>query len=351
MKKVLSIVLIIFMTLSLVACGSGNGGSSDDKKIALLVPFIGDQSYFDVVYKGLTEIDKLPNTAVTLIEMGTDTSKWENYYTEACEGGYDLVIGGNWEAEGFLYAAAEKYPDQKFINFDYSTPNTFSNVYAMMYKADELGYAAGIVAALLSETGIIGGIGGMDFDGINDFLGGYIQGAQAARPDIKVIVGYVGNFSDAAKAKEQAENIYKAGADVIFHAAGGAGNGLFEAAKDQNKYAIGVDSDQSLVFADRPEIASRIVTSGTKNVDLAMVNAYKAYLDGSIAWGTSNPLGLKENGVGLAITEQYKTLLTAEQQAEVTRILDEVITGKVAVKSMLGAADLWKSLRDGAAPK
>lgn len=342
MKKILKSFVVMLLALSLVGCQSKAPATTESSttqpegektvKVALLLPYIGDQSYFDIVYAGFQEIGQLPNVETKLIEMGKDTSKWENYYLEAAEGGYDLIIGGNWEAEAALYKIAKEFPDQKFINFDYSSPEELPNVYAMAYKCEELGFLAGIVAGTATKTNQIGAIGGMDTPSINDFFGGYIVGALAANPEVKVSFGYVGNFQDAPKAKEQADNMYKTGADVIFHAAGGAGNGLFESASGlTDKWAIGVDSNQALSFSEKPEIAKVILSSATKNCDAALVRAFNMYLEGTLPFGQSELLGYTEGGVGIVKDDTYNNYFTTEQKALIDSLESDLKNGKFEI--------------------
>ncbi|MFV0552447.1 MAG: BMP family protein [Anaerorhabdus sp.] len=358
MKKLLAVLLVALLAIGIVGCSekpATTDPTATDKpegektiKVALLLPYIGDQSYFDIVYSGFQEISALPNVEAKLIEMGKDNSKWENYYLEAAEGGYDLIIGGNWEAEPSLYKIAKEFPDQKFINFDYSAPEDLPNVYAMTYKSEELGFLAGVVAATASKTGKIGAIGGMDSPSINDFFGGYITGAQAVNPDIKMSFGYVGNFQDAPKAKEQADNMYKSGVDVIFHAAGGAGNGLFESASGiEGVWAIGVDSDQSLTFSEKPEIVKVILSSATKNCDKALVRAFNMYLDGTLPFGEKELLGYKEGGVGIVKNDTYNNYFTDEQKAAIEQLEQDLIDGKFDIPQIRLETDntKWEALK------
>lgn len=361
MKKILTILLALTMVFGLAACGSEKPQESskpvDDggKKlsIALLVPYIGDQSYFDVVNNGLKLAAELPGVTTKLIEMGAEENKWETAYLDAAESGYDIIIGGNWQAEPYLNKVAEQYPDQKFINFDFSNAEMLPNVYGVSYKTDELGFVAGLVAGAVTKSTmpnandkqIIGAIAGSDSNDMNDFIGGYMQGALAINPDVKVLTAYVGNFTDVAKAKEQALNMYKTGADVIYHAAGGAGNGVFEAAVEAKGYAVGVDSDQTLTFSEKPEIAATIISSATKNCDQALLRAIKLALEDKLPYGTSEVLGLKENGVGLARNAQFESMVPADIKAEILRLETELKDKKISIKSVKATPEIWADLK------
>jgi basic membrane protein A len=359
MKKVLTVLVVALLAMGLTACGPKKDPEATIK-VALLIPFRGDQSYFDVVANGMKLVsEQIEGSETTIIEMGTDQSKWENFYLDACEGDYDVIIGGNWEATPTFEKVIAQFPDKKFINFDNSAAPTNPNTYVMFYKANELGYLTGLVAGLVTKTNlefstdaenIIGAIGGMEFSGINDFLYGYIQGAQAVNPDVKIIIGYAGSFSDAAKGKEIALNMYAAGADIIFHAAGGTGNGLFDAAVEAQHYALGVDADQALLFASDPAKQKLILTSGTKNVDLAILQAVERFMDGTLPYNTIEVLGIKENGVSLAENDIYNAL-PASIRDVVAAYKAKVVSGEIVVKNALTlTADEWNAIKASVAP-
>ena len=323
------------------ASASAEGAASGDvTRIALVLPYIGDQSYFDTAYNGLSLLTDKYGSAVetNLIEMGTDAGGWDTAYRQAADSDYDIIISGNFEYEPYMLEVAKEYPDIKFLNFDYSDAalNSLDNVYAITYAANEAGYAAGVVAATVSESGIIGCIGGMEVDGIKQFLAGYMQGAYDVNPDIKVISSFVGDFSDTAKAKEIASNMHSQGADVIYHAAGGAGNGLFEAAAEEDFWAIGVDSDQYMSFKDnQPELAAHILTSSEKKCDQGILSAVTEMIDGTAAYGTQKTLGIKDGGIGLAENENYEANTTEEQRAAIQAQIDKVVSGEVTDNDQL----------------
>lgn len=146
-------------------------------------------------------------------------------------------------------------------------------MYNMSYSTNEVSFLAGAAAALATQSdmpnankeNIIGFVGGMDIPGINAFLVGYIQGAQYVDPEVKVAVSYAGDFVNPAKGKELSLIQYNSGVDIIFNVAGGTGLGIFDAAKEKTKYAIGVDSDQAMLLKDTDnDKANLIVTSAIK---------------------------------------------------------------------------------------
>ena len=148
MKNLLKVLLALFIVFSFVGCAAPEE-EKEGVKVALLIPFRGDQSYFDVIANGMALIEaEIEDAETTIIEMGRDQSKWENYYLDAAEGDYDIIIGGNWEASPTFEKVIAQFPDKKFINFDWDVAPTNANTYGMFYKANELGYLTGLVAGL-----------------------------------------------------------------------------------------------------------------------------------------------------------------------------------------------------------
>ena len=343
MKKALAFLMAAGMTLAL---GASAFAEEDPTRIALLLPYIGDQSYFDVTARGLDLVNEEYGDAVQtqLIEMGTDAAGWEAANRQAAAEGYDIIISGNFQYENAMLTVAADYPDIKFLNFDYSDPeaNKKDNVYAVTYASNEVGYLAGIVAGVKSQSGIVGAIGGMDNDGIRQFLAGFMQGAHDANPDIKCITGFVGNFQDTGVAKELATNMINEGADVLYHAAGGAGNGMFEAvAAADGVWAIGVDTDQYESLSEQPDLAKTILTSSVKNCDVAIKNSIEKMLDGTAPYGQQEILTYADGGVGLAENDYYKENMTEEELAKVNELADKVKSGETKVVDQLTDATAY----------
>jgi len=341
MKKFLSLLVVAALALGMTGCSNSTNNGGDEKddvtKVALLLPYIGDQSYFDVTYNGLALLEEKYGDAVEtkLIEMGTDEAGWEVAHRQAVSDGYDIIISGNWQYEGVMLSVAAENPDVKYLNFDYSdaAANSLDNVYGITYAANEIGYLAGVVAAVKSETGIVGGVGGMDNNGIRQFVAGYIQGAADVNPAVKVMISYVGDFQDTARAKEISQNMINEGADVIWGCAGGAGNGVFAAvAENEGTWAVGVDTDQYVSMIEgQPELAKTILTSGLKNCDQGILSAVSMMIEGTAPYGTQAVLGYAENGVGLAENDYYKENMTAEELAEVESFTSKVLDGTTEV--------------------
>ncbi len=350
MKKIMSVIIAVglFASLLLAGCsdkkddGNSNGGSSSKSmKIAYLANgSMGDKSFFESALEGVKEIEKTYGAKVTPIEIGTDKSKFEPALLDASEDDYDIIIIGTFDMEQAILKVAPQFPDKKYIMFDYELDYSsadLSNVYCVTYKANEGAYLSGVLAASMTKTNKIGFVGGMDIPLINDFLVGYIQGAKDANPDIKVLVSYVGDFNDPAKGKELALAQYNQGADIVYQGAGQSGLGCLDAAKEKNKFIIGTDSDQAMIYKDDDAAkANLILTSQLKRVDKSLVRAFELYQKNELKFGAGETLGIKEDAVELADNEFYKKLVPAEVRAKIDETEKKISDGTIKVNSGFG---------------
>ena len=371
MKKIIAVILVLVTAFSMFACAktaapvataadataaaeqteaTAEPAAEKVYKVAVLVPFIGDQSYFDSVNAGRLVVEEYPNVETTLIEMGEDKSKWQSYYLDACEGGYDLIIGGNNDAEEYFYAAAQQYPDQKFFNFDYVNHVDLPNVFAVTYNTPELGYIAGTAASLVTQSSmekanpekIVGVVVGMDFPAMNDFVSGFCQSCY--ENGVQVLIGYPESFTDSAKAKEIALNMYAQGADVVWQVAGGAGLGVFEAAAEAGRYAFGVDSDQTIALSGQPNLAATIITSFYKDCGASVKYAVDMLIAGTYPSGAQT-LGIKEGAVGLIKNDQYISMVPQEIRDQIDAQVAKVAAGEVKVISALADDAAWQDIK------
>lgn len=372
MKK-LALILCVILALSFAVTGcspakqtpvaqpeqSQPAPEGKKLKVALLIPGnLGDKSFYDSANAGVELIKKELGAETKVIEMGTDSTKWEPTFIDISEGDWDVIISGNDTTE-LMNTLAKEYPDKRYINFDTSIQETPENVYAMFYGTNEVSYLAGALAGLVTKSdmelankdNVIGFLGGMDIPGINDFLVGYIEGAKNVNPDVKVIVSYAGDFGDPAKGKELALVQYNSKADISFNVAGGTGLGLMDAAKDKNKYAIGVDSDQAMLFKDSdPQKAEHIVSSAVKKIDQSIFNAVKAHADGTLKYGTYNRMGVAEGGVGLAKNEYYERL-PQDIKDRLSEVELKLASGEIKVGTAFGVDSATiNKLRDSVKP-
>ncbi|GFI69073.1 membrane lipoprotein TmpC [Lachnospiraceae bacterium] len=315
--------------------------SQEDVRIALLLSGnLGDMSFLDSANKGTSQIMADYGAQVKVIEMGSDATKYETNVLDASDEGYDIIIGSGWQLQEPFQNVAKDYPDIKYIIFDAAVDyaaGDYSNVYSISYKSNEAAYLAGIMAANMSKTSILGFLGGADGAVINDFMIGFIEGARSVDPDIKVICGYVDDYSDSPKCKEMALAQYNQGADIIFTAAGASGIGTLEAAKETGNYAIGVDSDQAMLYAESdPAQAQLIPASVMKNVDATLVRAYEMIQEGTLPWGQEEALGLSDGAVGLSNNEFYQKLVPEDVKVKIDEASDAIARGEISVKSAYG---------------
>ena len=325
-------------------------------KVGLMIPGnLGDKSFFDAAFNSIEPIKEQLGVDVEYIECGTDTSKYYPALVDMCEQGYDLILTISSNNDDALVQVAEEYPDQKFINLDDELADPPANVYIMGTKNNEMSYLAGAAGALkAAELGEdkIGFVGGMDNPSINEFLVGYIEGAQAINPDIKVATSYVGSFTDTAKGKENALLLYNSGLSVIFTAAGQSGLGVIDAAVEQGKFVIGVDSDQAEALKDsQPDMANVIITSAIKNISDNAVNAVDRAMKGEIPYGTREVFGIAEGAVGIAENEFYEKLLSEEDRAQIEELKQQVIAGEVEMTPTTGiTTDKINEIREAVRP-
>ena len=315
--------------------------SQEDVRIALLLSGnLGDMSFLDSANKGTSQIMADYGAQVKVIEMGSDATKYETNVLDASDEGYDIIIGSGWQLQEPFQNVAKDYPDIKYIIFDAAVDyaaGDYSNVYSISYKSNEAAYLAGIMAANMSKTSILGFLGGADGAVINDFMIGFIEGARSVDPDLKVICGYVDDYSDSPKCKEMALAQYNQGADIIFTAAGASGIGTLEAAKETGNYAIGVDSDQAMLYAESdPAQAQLIPASVMKNVDATLVRAYEMIQEGTLPWGQEEALGLSDGAVGLSDNEFYQKLVPEDVKVKIDEASDAIARGEISVKSAYG---------------
>jgi len=303
--------------LALAGCGSSTdktpapAGTTSAAKVlkvglAYDVGGRGDQSFNDAAAKGLDQakadlkVDAKEATAVN----GEPESAREERLLQLIDAGYTNVI-----AVGFAYAPAVKKvaaanPEAKFALID-STDAAGPNIESLTFAEQEGSFLVGAAAALKSKTGNVGFIGGVNVDLIKKFEAGYVMGAKAVNPAIKVQVKYLtqppdfSGFGDPAKGKTAAEGMFQQGADVVYAAAGGSGGGVFTAAAAARKMAIGVDSDQALTAP--AAVKDIIITSMLKKVDVATFDFIKSLTEGKFTAGTK-VFDLKAGGVDYSLT-------------------------------------------------
>ena len=351
-KRWIMILLALLLASTMiitVSCKKKEAAKPAELKVVLyLNGTLGDKSFFDSAASGIQRAEKELGVTTKIIEGTYDPQRWEPDLIQLAEGDWDIVIAGTWQLQEMLEKLAPKNPTKKWITYDttvdYSKPG-LGNVYSILYKQNEgsflVGALAGIVTGskmpLANPQKVVGFLGGMDIPVINDFKVGYEQGAKYIDPAVKVLVSYVGAWDDSAKGKELMLAQYDQGADIAFNVAGQAGLGLLDAAKEKKRYAIGVDSDQFLVYKDSdPDKASYIVTSMLKNVGSSLFRAVKGTMDGTIKYGAAEALGITEGGVGVADNENFNKLISEEVRKKLKDLEKKVVSGEIKVDTAFG---------------
>ena len=356
--------LLVGLALAAAACGGGNdngtgtgsggngngggsgsaggGGSTETKKVGVVYDIggRGDQSFNDSAAAGLEAAKKELGSKLEVkeLEPNADGSNRKELMDSLADDGYGLIIG-----VGFLFSediakSAKESTDTTFAvvdGFDTLCTQPNSNLICLGFKEQEGSFLVGAAAALKTKTNTVGFVGGLEGDLIKKFQAGYEAGvkyeAGQKGKKIKVLVDYAGNtpeaFRNPAKGKELALKQIGQGADVIYHASGGTGAGVIAACASKSKYAIGVDSDQSLTAS--PAERKWILTSMLKRVDNAVHQTIKSYVDGTAKGGVQT-FGLKEGGIDYA-QNQYNKQLLGDIPTTLDQLKQQIAGGEIKV--------------------
>ena len=324
MKKIIALVLVLCMALALCACG-GTSGGSDKIKVGMVtdVGGVNDRSFNQTSWEGLQALDTT-KFEVKYLESKTDADYQTNINTFIDEG-YDLIICVGYMLANATMEAAQANPDQKFAIIDDATCADLPNVACLMFAQHEASYLVGLVAGSLTESKTVGYVQGMVSDAMNQFGVGYIAGVLEACPGAEVLQYNANNFGDVAGGNTAAKDMITKGADVIYHAAGGTGNGVMNACAEEGIWGIGVDCDQAVVL----DMKDTIVTSAMKRVDTAAQDVAKAVAEGKFAPGVIM-YDLSNGGVDIAPT---RDLIPADVLTVVENAKAEIIAGNKTVPS------------------
>ncbi|TMJ00364.1 MAG: BMP family ABC transporter substrate-binding protein [Bacillati bacterium ANGP1] len=294
----------------------------------------GDLSFNDMAYAGLARAQKEFGASIETrdLEPTAGGENREELLRLLAGEKYDLIFGIGFLFTDSITRVAKDFPNVKFAIVDGFIGDQ-PNVVSLLFKEQEGSFLVGAAAALKSRTGKIGFVGGMKIPLIEKFEAGYIAGAKYIKRTIEVFSEYAGTtgeaFRDPVKGKELALAEYDRGADIIYHASGGTGIGVFEAAVVKKRLAIGVDADQSLTV--KPDQRAQILTSMMKRVDVAVYETIKATTTGQYKGGVRE-FGLKENGVGYAVNDYNKAMIQ-DVTAKLEALKKDIIAGKIKVPS------------------
>jgi basic membrane protein A len=290
----------------------------------------GDRSFNDAAYAGLERAQRELGVPFSTLDTGEGADR-KAQMLQLAEGGSHLVFGVGFLFSDDIYGLAQEFPNVRFACVDYTVKEGQTlppNLVALRFKEEEGSFLVGALAALLTKTGKVGFVGGMEIPLIKKFEAGYRAGAKAANPKVEVIAKYAGTtgsaFKDPTKGKELGLAEYNQGADIIFHASGSTGLGVFEAAREKGKLAIGVDADQ------QAEAPGFILTSMVKHLEASIFDTIKDSQEGRWQGGVRE-FGLRENGVGWVYDERNKALIPDGVKAKVDSLRAEIIAGRIVV--------------------
>lgn len=345
MRKLLTVVAVLLAVHVAFLFVTPSGAEPKPAPEAVSVGIVfdmggrGDKSFNDGAYLGGERATRELGAHVRFIEPGDGSDREAGLRLLAAEG-MDLVFGIGFIFSDDLTQLAKEYPDTKFAGIDYSLGLDAAgrpiqpppNLAALKFREEEGSFLVGALAALVSKTGKVGFVGGMNFPLIHKFEAGFRAGVRAVCAKCTIVSQYAGvtpeAFRNPGRGKELALSQYQDGVDVIYHAAGSTGLGVFEAARQSNTLAIGVDADQ---YAEAPGF---ILTSMVKGVDVAVFEAVRWAKAGTFQGGVYE-LGLKEDGVGYVYDEHNRPLIPDAVRARVEQLRQDVIDGRIRVPSTL----------------
>jgi basic membrane protein A len=351
-RILVAIAAIAAMALVVTACSSdktttstGNSGSSASsssaagagKKVGLVFDIggRGDKSFNDSAATGLDKAKTDFGIETKDLSPASGGETREELLRLLTTDGYPLVFAVGFAFADSVTAVAKENPGTQYAQID--SVVDLPNVVSLTFAEEQGSYLVGAAAALKSKTGKIGFVGGVDTPLIKKFEAGFVAGAKKIKPDIQIQIKYLtqppdfSGFSDPAKGKEAALGMYSNGADIVYHAAGGSGTGVFQAAKDSSTggtkvFGIGVDSDQYQSVGD-PSLQPFILTSMEKHVNVAVYDTIQDFVKGTLKVGTNPVFDLKNDGVGYSTSGGF----VDDIKAQLDDLKQQIIDGKITV--------------------
>lgn len=379
MKKLVSLALALIMSTAVLAgCGGGkdsapansantekqeeavdsdNGATADSGsdaqatsdgeqlKVVYIGSRLGDNSTSDAIWDGMQRASADFDAEVRMIEIHpTDNSKYKAAVLEAADSDAQLIIGS--AGSGLiddLIAVAYDYPEKDFMCLDAPIDQAeipeLPNFVGMMCKQNECSYLVGYLAGKMTTSNKIGGIVGVEYPVLQDFLVGYISGAKASNPDIQVATAAIGDFVDTAKSKEIALAQYRSGCDIVFAIAGPASYGIIEAGAESDQMVIGVDVDMTLSVNE--EQAKHILTSAIKDWGYLSYHMIERYAQdkSTIGWSTVEVYGIANGGATFIQNDVYTSLVPQEIQDEMNQLVEDVKAGSITIPSVFDMSE------------
>ena len=323
------------------------GGTTTEASVSTNVGMVyalgglGDKSFNDSAHRGIENVAEEFDVSFDESQpsSASDFQQFQQRYARSTEPEYDLVNCIGFAQRDALAKTAPDYPDQQFTLIDSVVEEP--NVASYTFKEQEGSFLVGVLAGLMTSRSFsagdgstqgdstnVGFVGGVDAPLIRKFQAGYEAGVKSVNENVDVISSFVGSFSDPSGGKEAALSMYQSGADVVYHAAGATGAGVFQAAQSEGRFAIGVDSDQSIT---QPEFANVILASMVKRVDSAVYRTTKNVVEGNHQGGSSVSLGLEQDGVACVYGDTLGAEIPAEVKTEIDASTQAIIEGEIDV--------------------
>jgi basic membrane protein A len=307
---------------------------------------LGDNSFNDLALRGVEQASEEFGVEFQNGEpsSASEIPTLQRRFARSQNPTFELICTIGFIQRDPLQSNAEQFPDQNFVIVDeiVEMPNVESFVFREQEGSFQVGHLAGLMTTRDFDAGggetnddlVVGFVGGREVPLIQKFEAGYRAGVRFANPDIEVRSAFAQSFSDPARGQEIAVSMYEEGADIVYHAAGGTGNGVFRAAENQGRYAIGVDADQSESI---PEFSGVILASMVKRVDEAVFSAIEDVVDDAFQGGTVNRLGLESNGVEAVIGQDFTEAIPQEVTDALAESRRAIIDGEIEVPTDPGA--------------
>lgn len=323
MRNKFGLMVVVLLVIGLISAPA----LAQTKRIGLIFGEggLGDQSFNDAAYRGLMQAQKELGVDVIYVEPA-DIAEMEEHQRSYADLGLDLVIVIGFIHQSALTEVSADYPHIKFAIVDDQVDNP--NVTSLLFREHEGSFLVGVVAGMMTKTNTVGFVGGMEVPLIRKFEVGFEEGVKWANPNAQVLVNYAGAFDDPGRGRELAISQYERGADIVYHAAGGTGSGVIDAAASHGFYAIGVDSDQDYMAP------GRVLTSMVKRVDMAVYEVIKAAVEGTLEGGVWT-FGVEDGGVGTSEFTYTKDIIPQEVFDKVEEARQKIISGEIVVTNPL----------------
>jgi basic membrane protein A and related proteins len=341
-----TLAISVILALALIAgCGGGGGdqggggGGATEVRPGLVLDVggLGDQSFNDSAYAGLQRAKKEFDLGETETLESSGPTDYVDNLTQLADAGYNPVFAVGFLMTDAVNEIAPQYPDTNFAIVDSVVEP--QNAASLLFREHEGSYLAGVVAGLMTQESteytnpddkVVGFLGGQESDLIGRFQAGYEAGVESVCPDCEVLVQYAGStpeaFNDPARGKELSLQQINQGADIIYHASGATGAGLFEAAREQKIFAIGVDADQAKSFPEAP-----ILTSVVKRVDNSVFQIIEQTREGNFPGGEVVEFGLDDKGISLAPFGRFDGDVPQNVKDEVEQAKQGIMDGDIKV--------------------